>query len=114
MLTFQDFQAAPDRAKWIGSAIGSYMRSEAYKIALDADEYEAQRNITILNTVKRGKHISHYALEEAIEICRRVGAGQSFLTHLSHMLPRHADLTKELSALPFSLQPAYDGLTVSF
>lgn len=53
MLTFQDFQKATDRAKWIGSAIGSYMRSEAYKIALDADEYEAQRNITILNTVKR-------------------------------------------------------------
>nr|ANG65666.1 hypothetical protein [uncultured bacterium G1] len=70
--------------------------------------------IFVLNTVKRGKHISHYALEEAIEICRRVGAEQSYLTHLSHMLPRHAELTKELSALPFSLQPAYDGLTVSF
>ncbi|MCR5744556.1 MAG: MBL fold metallo-hydrolase [Bacteroidales bacterium] len=70
--------------------------------------------IFVLNTVKRGKHISHYALEEAIEICRRVGAEKSYLTHLSHMLPRHALLTEELSALPFSLQPAYDGLRVEY
>ena len=70
--------------------------------------------VFVLNTVKRGKHISHYSLEEAIEICRCVGAEKSFLTHLSHMLPRHADLCRELSTLPFSLQPAYDGLTVPF
>ena len=55
-----------------------------------------------------------HALEEAIDVCRRVGAEKSYLTHLSHMLPRHAELTEELSALPFFLQPAYDGLTVSF
>ena len=70
--------------------------------------------VFVLNTVKRGHHISHYALEEAIEICRHVGAERSYLTHLSHMLPRHADLSAELTALPFSLQPAYDGLTVEF
>ena len=71
-------------------------------------------DIFVLNTVKRGHHISHYALEEAIEVCRRVGARQSYLTHLSHMLPRHADLTKELATLPFLLAPAFDGLTVEF
>ena len=71
-------------------------------------------DIFVLNTVKRGRHISHYALEEAIEICRRVGARRSYLTHLSHMLPRHAELARELSELPFSIQPAFDGLTVEF
>ncbi len=70
--------------------------------------------VFVLNTVKRGKHISHYALEEAIEVCRRVGARHSYLTHLSHMLPRHADLCAELATLPFSLQPAHDGLKVEF
>ena len=70
--------------------------------------------IFVLNTVKRGHHISHYALEEAVEVCRRVGARRSYLTHLSHMLPRHAALTEELASLPFSLRPAYDGLTVAF
>lgn len=79
-------------------------------------EFEKLKGVKIfvLNTVKRGKHISHYALEEAIEICRRVGAEENYLTHLSHMLPRHAAFTEELSTLPFSLKPAYDGLTVTF
>ncbi len=70
--------------------------------------------IFVINTVKRGHHISHYSLEEAIDICRRVGARKSYLTHLSHMLPRHAELAGELAALPFSIQPAIDGLTVEF
>ena len=70
--------------------------------------------IFVLNTVKRGHHISHYALEEAIDICRRVGARRSFLTHLSHMLPRHGELKAELASLPFALEPAHDGLTVEF
>ncbi|MCR5709418.1 MAG: MBL fold metallo-hydrolase [Bacteroidales bacterium] len=80
------------------------------------DEFDKLRglDIFVLNTVKRGHHISHFALEEAIEVCRRVGARRSFLTHLSHMLPRHEALAKELSTLPFSLQPAFDGLTVEF
>ena len=71
-------------------------------------------DIFVLNTVKRGHHISHFALEEAIEVCRRVGARRSCLTHLSHMLPCHAELTQELSTLPFPIQPAYDGLRLEF
>ena len=79
-------------------------------------EFEKLRglDIFVLNAVKRGHHISHYALEEAVEICRRVGARRSFLTHLSHMLPRHALLKQELAALPFRLEPAFDGLTLRF
>lgn len=80
------------------------------------DEFDKLRglDVFVINTVKRGHHISHYALEEAIEVCRRVGARRSFLTHLSHMLPRHEDFSRELSAFPFSIQPAFDGLTVEF
>lgn len=63
----------------------------------------------IINCVRRGKHISHFSLEEAVEVARRVGAKQSWLTHLSHRLPRHADLAK---GLPSDIQPAYDGLTI--
>jgi len=80
LLTFQDFQAASDRAKWIGSAIGSYMRSEAYKIALDADEYEAQRNITILNTVKRVYDITGVAAVDPTAANNRIAS--NFFHHL--------------------------------
>lgn len=53
IITFQDFeQHEADRAKWIGQAIGQYMKSDEYKLALDADEYEKQKNITINEYVR--------------------------------------------------------------
>lgn len=63
----------------------------------------------IINTVRRGHHISHYGLEAALKVAERVGAKNSWLTHLSHQLPRHTELAAEL---PAGVQPAYDGLTI--
>lgn len=62
MLTFQDFQAAVERGdtlKFIRDAIQEHRNSDAYKIAVDADEYDAQRNVTINETVKRLYSISN-------------------------------------------------------
>ena len=83
----------------------------------------------IINTVKKGKHISHFALDEAVEVARRVGARHSWLTHISHQLPRWSDLAAELPGgaeaarllesgiapeeLPEgSILPAFDGLVI--
>lgn len=52
--TFQDFQAhESDRAKWLGQAIAQYMRSDDYKMAKDADQYEKQLNTAIMSFVKK-------------------------------------------------------------
>lgn len=61
----------------------------------------------IINTVRRGHHISHFSLEAAISVAQRVGAEHSWLTHLSHQLPKHEELAAEL---PAGILPAYDGL----
>lgn len=63
----------------------------------------------IINTVRRGHHISHYGLEAALKVAERVGAKHSWLTHLSHQLPCHTVLATEL---PEGVQPAYDGLVI--
>lgn len=63
----------------------------------------------IINCVRRGRHISHFSLEGALETAAKVGAKNTWLTHLSHQLPVHADLTEEL---PEGIRPAYDGLTI--
>ena len=63
----------------------------------------------IINCVKYGKHISHYSLEEAIEVAKKVGAKNSWLTHLSHQLPTYNELAAEL---PEGIHPAYDGLVL--
>ncbi len=63
----------------------------------------------VINCVRRGKHISHYSLEEALAVVEHVGARHSWLTHLSHQLPCHSELAAEL---PEGVCPAYDGLTI--
>ena len=63
----------------------------------------------IINTVRRGHHISHFALEGALKIAERVEAQHTWLTHLSHQLPCHEALAAEL---PSNVRPAYDGLVI--
>lgn len=52
MLTFQDFERAEDRAKFIVRAINAHRKSDEYKIAIDAEQYDRQKNTTI-NSITR-------------------------------------------------------------
>ena len=62
-----------------------------------------------LNTVSYHPHHSHFSMDEAVALAGRIGAEHTWLTHLSHAFPRHADFCR---ALPPSIQPAYDGLVI--
>lgn len=66
-------------------------------------------DIVTVNCVKKSPHHSHLSLDEALAFFERVGAKESYITHLSHMLPCHADFEKEL---PPHVHPAYDGLVL--
>jgi phosphoribosyl 1,2-cyclic phosphate phosphodiesterase len=63
----------------------------------------------VINCVKRGHHISHYSLEEAVAVAQKAGARHTWLTHLSHQLPTYNELAAEL---PEGIHPAYDGLVL--
>lgn len=55
MKTFQDFEQAKAENRlidFITNAINEYRSSEDYGIALEADEYEAERNTTIMRYIK--------------------------------------------------------------
>ena len=55
MLTYPDFLEAVNKGQkleFIWNAISQHRSSDMYKIAADADEYEAQRNVTISNWQK--------------------------------------------------------------
>jgi phosphoribosyl 1,2-cyclic phosphate phosphodiesterase len=77
------------------------------------EEFEKLRGLDhfIINCVRRGRHISHYSLEGALEVAQKVGARHTWLTHLSHQIPKYEDLMREL---PEGVKPAYDGLKLDF
>ena len=63
----------------------------------------------VLNALRREKHISHYSLEEAIELLTELAPEKAYLIHISHQLGKHAELEKEL---PRFIECAYDGLRI--
>lgn len=75
------------------------------------EEFEKLKGLDhfVINCVRRGRHISHFSLEGALEVAKRVGARHTWLTHLSHQLPVYTELATEL---PEGILPAYDGLVI--
>jgi phosphoribosyl 1,2-cyclic phosphate phosphodiesterase len=63
-----------------------------------------------LNTVSYHPHHSHFSLEEAVAMARKIGAEHTWLTHLSHTFPSHDQFDREL---PDGISPAYDGLVIT-
>ena len=70
----------------------------------------AGAQVLVINALFRTPHPTHLSLGEAVQVARRVGARQTWLTHLTHDTA-HAQLAAEL---PPDIQPAFDGLVVEF
>lgn len=66
--------------------------------------------VLVINALQREKHISHFNLNEALDIATKVGAEQTYFIHISHRLGQHKQIEKEL---PKSVALAYDGLTIT-
>jgi phosphoribosyl 1,2-cyclic phosphate phosphodiesterase len=65
-------------------------------------------DVLVLNALRREAHISHFTLEEAIEVVTELQPRQAYFTHMSHVLGLHADIDAEL---PAGVALAYDGLS---
>ena len=63
----------------------------------------------VINALRKEKHFSHYCLPEALEVIRQVNPERAYLTHISHSMGLHAEVSKEL---PDNVLLAYDGLTI--
>lgn len=65
--------------------------------------------ILVINALRKETHVSHFTLNEALELIERIKPQKGYLTHLSHQMGKHEDVMKEL---PPNVEIAYDGLTI--
>ncbi|HNW98387.1 MAG TPA: MBL fold metallo-hydrolase [Bacteroidales bacterium] len=65
--------------------------------------------ILVINALRRRKHISHYTLDEALELIAHIQPEKAYLTHISHQMGLHNDIENEL---PVHIKPAFDGLSI--
>jgi phosphoribosyl 1,2-cyclic phosphate phosphodiesterase len=65
-------------------------------------------DVLVLNALFRTPHPTHLSVSEAVSAAKKIGARQTWLTHLTHRTG-HVELEAEL---PPGIAPAFDGLTV--
>jgi len=65
--------------------------------------------VLVINALRKTTHISHFTLDEALEVIAKIKPEKAYITHISHMMGLHADVALELPANVFL---AHDGLTL--
>lgn len=77
------------------------------------DEFDKLRGVKylVINALRKESHLSHFNLDEALEIIRILKPERAWLTHISHLLGKHEDVSKDL---PSNVELAYDGLEIDF
>jgi phosphoribosyl 1,2-cyclic phosphate phosphodiesterase len=66
-------------------------------------------DVLVLDALQKRRHTTHFSLEEALVEAARIGARQTWFTHIAHGLS-HAQTNVEL---PDGVRLAHDGLVVS-
>lgn len=65
-------------------------------------------DVLVLDGLRRRPHPTHFNIEQAVEAARKIGAKQTYFTHIAHELG-HQSTNAEL---PENMALAYDGLVV--
>jgi len=66
--------------------------------------------IMVVNALRREDHISHFTLNQAINLVQELQVPEAYLTHISHQLGRHGEVEQ---TLPPGIHIAYDGLKLT-
>lgn len=94
----------------LGFRIGDFTYiTDANRIEADEKEKIKGSKVLVVNALRKEKHISHYNLEEAIELVKELQVPTAYFTHISHQLGRHEEIEKRL---PEGIHLGYDGLNL--
>jgi phosphoribosyl 1,2-cyclic phosphate phosphodiesterase len=63
-------------------------------------------DVVVVDALRDRPHASHFSLDQAVAAARRIGAGRTFFTHMSHDLGHDATCAR----LPEGMALAHDGL----
>ena len=65
-------------------------------------------DVLILDALRPRPHVSHFSLEQAVEVAHQLQPKRTFFTHMAHELEHEATN----ATLPPGMELAYDGLRI--
>ncbi len=84
--------------------------TDANRITDEEKEKIKGSEVLVVNALRKKEHISHFNLQEAIDLAEDLKIPQTYLTHISHQLGLHDEINAEI---PPNIQLAFDGLTLN-
>ncbi len=84
----------------------TYITDANYISSVEKEKIKGSK-ILVLNALRKEAHISHFTLQEAIDLVQELQPEQAYFTHISHQLGQHNEVS---AALPKNIFLAYDGL----
>ncbi len=91
----------------LGFRIGNFAYITDAKFIPETEIDKLQNlEILVVNALQLHEHQMHFTLDEAVDFAKRIGAKQTFFTHIGHRIS-YADVNPKL---PKGMQLAFDGL----
>ncbi len=87
----------------------TYITDAKYIAPSEIKKIEGSK-VLVLNALQIKQHISHFTLEEALDLIAYIKPEKAYLTHISHKLGQHQKVQQQL---PENVELAFDGLKVS-
>src|SRR5690606_24651784 len=81
--------------------------TDANYISLEEMEKIKGSKVLVINALQQEDHISHFTLAQALEVIDAVRPERAYLTHISHRMGLHGEVSK---LLPSHVKLGYDGL----
>jgi phosphoribosyl 1,2-cyclic phosphate phosphodiesterase len=81
--------------------------TDANRIEEDQKELIKGSKVLVLNALRKEEHISHFTLQQAVDLAMELKIPEVYFTHISHQMGLHETINQEL---PPHIQLAYDGL----
>ena len=66
--------------------------------------------VLVITALRKEEHISHFSLSQALDVIDELKPEKAYLTHISHLLGLHKEVSKEL---PQNVEIAFDELTIT-
>ena len=86
----------------------TYITDANYINDLEKEKIKGSR-VLVLNALKKSEHISHFSLNQAIELAAELNVEKTYFTHISHQMGFHSEVSKDL---PSGVELAYDELQI--